>query len=244
MYGPVEHESARAGFAAVRDSDRYVVHIGISAGSMTSKNCNDLLCMFRNMGGFDYFAMLHADVAAEDGWLQTMIERMEAFGLDVIHAPCALKNEKGYTTTCVSYDDNPWHPNRRITTTELQQLPETFDIDTLKECYDSDATRMVINTGCMVVKNGPWFEKFPAFTMWDHIVKHNGDWFACSVSEDYVFGHWLADNGIRTGATKVATRHYGRGEYATSKVWGFDRDMEFDVAVEELKGWNVATVPA
>ncbi len=226
-YGPTEPEADNAARNAVREDSSIIVHDAQFRQSMTSNNCNNLFCTCLTRGGYDYFAMQHADVAPAHGWCDTLVEQLELHDYDVIHAPVRFKNETGITSTAVGYGVSVWAPVRRITTAELKELPQTFDIDVLKKVYDPAAERILLNTGCMVCRLGDWAYDFPGFTMWDRIVRQNGKWCAITVSEDYVFGHWCADNGVRVGATKVTTGHVGRKIYSTDDVCGPETDEQY-----------------
>lgn len=227
-YSHYEPESDYAAKCSVGRDSQLEVHSAGFRSSMSAKNQNDHLCTCMNLGGYDYFGMLHADVAPDEGWADILIDELEKHDLDIIHAPARFKNETGITSTAIGYSSNIWMPVRRITTTELQDLPQTFDINVLREVYDAGAERLLFNTGCMVFKIGPWLGKFPGFTMYDRIVIYEGKWCAVTVSEDYVFAHWCANQGLRAGATKVTTGHFGRKQWRTDEVCGPARDAEFD----------------
>lgn len=222
-----EPESDYAAKCAVSEDSPITVHSACFRQSMTCSNCNKLLCHCMSAGNYDYFAMLHSDVAPAEGWADALVGELEKHNLDVIHAPCAFKGKEWLTSTAIGYSADMYSAPRRITMTELQSLPQTFDVETIREVYDAGAERILCNTGCMVWKLGDWVHDFPGFTMMDSIEKHGGKWRAVTVSEDYVFAHWCADNGVRVGATKVETKHFGRQGYSTADAWGPARDEEY-----------------
>lgn len=80
---------------------------------------------------FDYWCLLHGDVEPSDGFIHTMIEELEAHGLNAIHAAVAIKDNRGITSTAIGPISRKWTMSRKITTTELRQLPDTF---TINEC--------------------------------------------------------------------------------------------------------------
>lgn len=222
-----EIESYQGARAALRDDDMIEAHAAFFAHGMTCKNMNDLWCECRNRRVYHYFAMQHADVAPDNGWLGVLIEEMETHNLDFIHAPCAFGNGRGITSTGIGYSDDIWAPVRRITTSERLSMPGTWDLGRVKAEYDGAADRILPNTGCAVWKIGEWFDEF-RFTMIDRIVKHGGKLCAQSVSEDYVWGHWAHERGLRVGFTnRVATSHYKRVPYSTKDAWGAPRDEEY-----------------
>lgn len=221
-----EPESDYAAKCGVADDSPIIVHTAAVRQSMTCSNCNKLLSHCMTERKYDYFAMLHSDVAPAEGWVDTLVRELEQNGLDVIHAPCAYKGKDWLTSTGVVYSTDMWSAPRRITTTELKRLPQTFDLDTLRRVYDPHAERLLINTGCMVALTDALAD-FPGFTMLDRIIKSESGWTAQTVSEDYVFSHWCAENGLRVGGTKVATTHFSRIGYSTADAWGPERDEEF-----------------
>ncbi len=236
-YGPYEPESDIAANHAVGDNSAITVHACCFRLSMTCKNMNDHFAKCMNLGGYDYFALLHADNAPPDGWAEQLVDAMELYNYDVIHAPYAVKNKKGMTTTAIGFSGNIWGTVRRISTTERKELPRIFDIEVLrKELDEPDAERMLFGTGVMVIKIGDWLNDFPAFTMSDRIVKHEGQWYPQCVSEDYMFSHWCANNGVRAGALNLDVGHWGRWNYSTADAWGESRDEDYFRDAVNLRG--------
>jgi hypothetical protein len=242
-YGSIEMESADAVEKALGEDSPHELAIVRLSSSLLANCFNTLLatCLESNREdsaagrtGFRYFAMLHADVAPEPNWLDVLIAELEQYGLDVIHAPCAMKNGKGHTSTAIAYSDDAWEPVRRLTTTELAELWPTFTIRTLREQLDPSAWALLPNTGCMLWRLGPWVDNFPGFEIRDRQVFASSPghsephWQAWTVSEDWNFGFWAAANDVRVGATtKVRTKHIGRTAFKTGVVWGEKRDEMF-----------------
>ncbi len=222
-----EPESADAARNAVLANSSIVVHEAEFRQSMTCNNFNQLLCSCLNRRGYDYFAMLHADVTARKGWAQTLVRQMELYDFDVIHAPVPYKNETGKSSTAVATSDYIWATPRKIMMAELQSLPDVFGVDTLREVFEPRAKFLLPNTGCMVWRLGDWVKEFRGFRMIDDLVQQGGQWIAPTMSEDYVFGHWCAQNGVRVGASKVRTGHVGRKIYWSDEVWGSETDEQY-----------------
>lgn len=234
-YGAIELEAVDAIDKALDDDGRYEITAMRLSSSLLAHCFNSLLATCLDAGGFDYFVLLHADVAPSDNWLGVMIQELTAHDLDVIHAPCALKNGKGLTSTAIAWTPNRWWPVRRITCRELQRLPETFTTEALRAEFDPNTYALLPNTGCLLLKIGPWVDEFPGFTIDDRLVKvpaPGGDsnrprWQAQVMSEDWNFGFWCAEHGVRVGATrKVATRHVGRVPFLTDVAWGSEESDE------------------
>jgi hypothetical protein len=236
-YGMIEFEAADAVEDALADDLRHEVR-SIRMSSSLLANCfNTLLVTCLNAGGFDYFALLHSDVSPSRGWLDTMIAEMGCYNLNVLHAPCALKTMNGTTSTAVAYSDDPWSAVRRLTVRELAKLWPTFTAGILREQLDPAIKHLLPNTGCMLIKIGPWLDAFPGFEIEDRIVEvrptdRHADVLKTNaqvISEDWNFGFWCAANGVNVGGTtKVRTDHIGRFPFTTKNLeWGRDRDETY-----------------
>lgn len=202
---------------------------------LIARSFNMCLADCRNEGNYDYFGLLHSDVAADPGWVDTLMEEMDKSGADIIHAVAAIKNMHGLTSTALAYSDDEWAPVRKITTSELQTLPETFDIDALRECYDSEAVRLLPNTGCLLMRCGEWFDSFPGFAVLDRMIFDGDKWQAQTVPEDWNLGHWAARNGVKVVGTRVVvTEHWGRAPYPSNQAWGMEVDPYYERWRKEL----------
>lgn len=204
------------------------VHNWSDENNMTCKNFNAALALCLNQGSYQYFGILHGDVAPAPGFIDQMIHSLDSHHLDVTHCPCRFKNDNGKVMTGLGRLGHCWGPNRLLTTAELARLPQTFDANTLSNLWNMPDRILLPNTGCMLWKLGPWVEKFPGFTMMDRIRKLSTGWrVAESVSEDFWFGFWAAENGVKVGGTKHATGHWGRQEFRTDDVCGEETDVGY-----------------
>lgn len=211
--------------------------VRVHESCLVARGFNTCLALCLQEGGFDYFALLHSDLAPVSGWVDVMLGEMNRIGADVIHASAAIKNTVGRTSTAVAYSDDEWDPVRQITTTELQQLPMTFDAETLRECYDPEILRLLPNTGCILMRVGDWLDEFPGFEVRDRLIWRDGKRMAATVPEDWNFGHWADRNGLKVAGTRaVATDHYGRAAYPSTQAWGAPVDEDW------LKTRELATV--
>lgn len=234
---------------------KYLVDGRFSRGSALCRGINTpWSTMCNSQPAYDYFAILHSDAEPEGHWLDIEIGEMEKHGFDAIHAFSAIKDSFGLTSTAYGRLDDPWAPVRRITTTEIEQLPETFGIADLERVLgrfgfgESDLC-MLCNTATIVIKvnkrtiEGPgpfainrrtkrelrdWPRCFPGFTVFDRIVEDDPEFMVAeSVSEDWWFGRWAAQNGLKVGCTsKVRINHYGRAAYSTDHAWGIHKRDE------------------
>lgn len=189
----------------------------------------------------DYFCLLHADVVPCDGFLDIGIESIERYGFAAVHASCAIKDGNGDTSTAIAFSDDLWAPIRRITTTELHQLPDTFSLFDIRRELDPTAFALLPNTGCLLIKIEPWLWEFPGFAILDRIVTGpTGKRQAEVLSEDWHFGFWARANGIRIGGSrKITTRHIGPAPFTTEHPWGRKRDEEyFELIRQSRGGWS------
>jgi hypothetical protein len=184
--------------------------------------------------GVEYFAMLHADVTPGPGWLAKLWAAMHDEGLDVVHAPVAIKDHRGLTSTAFATTDDVWDDKRRITTTELQKLPDAFTIDDIAERIDESATILLPNTGVLLVRCGDWFADWEGFHMLDRVGTVRGERQSQVVPEDWLFGYEAAALGLTVGGCKVPTIHYGGTTFTTATPWGEPVDQQYHKAREPV----------
>jgi hypothetical protein len=172
----------------------------------------------------DFFAMLHSDLLPHGPWLDTLVEELEKHQLDLIHAVSPIKDSRGVTSTALGNPDD-FGEVRRITLTELEQLPDTFQVDDVvelmgaKDCPSPPV--LLCNTGCMLIRIGDWVSEFPGFSIHDRIDWVNGMAIARMAPEDWRLGRWMADHGLRVGGTKkVRLDHFTRGAFSNQGTWG------------------------
>lgn len=193
------------------------VSIEYMMGSLLAFNCNRLFCNFLK-GGYNYFALLHSDIKCSDGWLDTMIA--ELGDADIIHAVCAIKDNRGLTSTAIGSVEERFSQVRKLTVGEVLQLPHRFlleDVQKLPGRRPGGTECLLPNTGCIVMKRGAWCDKFPGFSITDQIVAGQAQ---CE-PEDWAFGRWAAKNGLKVvGTRSVRTEHYGRYAFTVDQPWG------------------------
>jgi hypothetical protein len=213
------------------------VHGASGENNMTCKNFNAHLAICMNAGGYDYWCLMHGDVAPADGFIDAMLDSLESTDLDVTHCPCRYKNDTGLVMTALGRPGKVWGPNRQLTLKELAKLPKTFDAQDLCNLWDMPDRILLPNTGCMMWKLGDWVEKFPGFKMIDEFGRdqRTGQWIARSVSEDYWFGFWAHENGVKVGGTKHPVGHWGRKEYSTDEICGQETDEQYLEVMEAVR---------
>lgn len=223
--GMIVPASADAAMAANEDLDAELMICRVSS-SLLVHSFNQAVAVAQERG-VEYYAMLHADIAPASGWLTKLLAAMNDNDLDVVHAPVAIKDYRGLTSTAFATSDDVWSETRRITVTELQSLPEVFTIADVAEHIDESATILLPNTGVLLVRCGEWFAEWEGFHMLDRVATVHGKRRSQVVSEDWLFGFDAAAMGLKVGACKIPTIHYGYSQFTTAKPWGKPTDEQY-----------------
>lgn len=214
----------------------------IHGGSLLSNNMNQLYVMAlngREKYNFKWFAMLHADMEPGNHWLDVLIDEAEEHGADMMTAVVPIKDERGVTSTGIAHPKHNLAPYLRLTQHQVNhsEFPDTFDLDACVDALarlpeglcipDAPRTRLLVNTGAMVVRlDRPWSEKL-VFSTAEHIIKVRGKFVAKVESEDWRFGKLLADLGGKVMATrKLEIRHHGTGHFDSMLSWGNPIDKD------------------
>jgi hypothetical protein len=164
-----------------------------------------------------HFAMLHADIAAAPGWLNTLMAEMEATDADIVSAVVPIKSVDGTTSTAISSDD-PFRVTRRLTMHEVMQLPETFDAEA---CGYPHRT-ILANTGCWLARFDRTWNEAVHFEIKDKIVLDAAGQYVPKVCpEDWNFSRMVWNLGGKIVATrKVKVRHVGASAFTNDHAWG------------------------
>jgi len=190
--------------------------------SLPTSAFNALLCEALNANeagdGVTHFAMLHADLAVDGFWLDTLMDVMEERDADLVSAVNAIKDARRLTSSGVALPAYAWKPLRRFTMYELVRWPMTFDAAQIG--YEGFV--LLHNTGCWLADlRRPVFHEADErgelrafFTVNDRIVRKNGKWAAEVEPEDWFFSRRLFDLGAKTIVTRrVLTCHFGMEEH-------------------------------
>lgn len=229
--------SARA--LAATPSQKYTRWITDAGNSILTLTFNTLLAQalnYRDRQGATHFAMLHNDVVpVEPNWVDVLMEEMEKHDLDMISAVVPIKNEKGLTSTATDHMGYPWGV-RRLTMTEIMELPETFTAADVK--HREDGACLLLNTGCWLMRiTEPWMAGL-CFRQTDRIVwcmSENG-WAAQSQSEDWDFSRQMAARGCRLGATRKVKLFHQCPQFHNESAWGTEQvDEDFLKAERETE---------
>lgn len=218
-YGKQTAAAGRSLWRASADMSR--VFVSYQSGSLLACNFNALwvtaLNLVRSGTPVDYFAMLHDDIGAEDGWLDALIQQLEEHRLDVLGVAVPIKNHKGLTSLAVAHESgDPWRIKQRLTLHEVLQLPEVIT--------DSDVGgQLLINTGCWVCRFDPSWVSNVYFTINDRICFDTKQQrYVHQVEpEDWFFSRLLHEQGLKVGATrKVRVVHEGPTTWNNYQDWG------------------------
>lgn len=225
-FGNVTAASASAFWNASRNPELRINRIH-RQGSLLCRNFNSLWCTALNCSlcdePIDYFAMLHSDMGVELGWLDTLIDELEANELDVIGVSAPIKDPRGLTSIALDSGD-PWHPLARLSMQEIYRLPITFTAE-------DTGHPVLMNTGCWVAKFNYEWAKEIHFEIRDRKVfdEDRQLWIAEVRPEDWEFSRRCNDLGLRIGVTrKVACAHRGETDFVNSHPWGSEAfDSEY-----------------
>lgn len=215
-------QAVTAAFLGHAPLDRVYYQEGV--GSSTTFRFNQLWCDAlnkRRSHRITHFLMLHTDIAPlAFTWVEDLLREMARVKADVLSVVIPFKDDSGLTSTAVSGGNpDPFHPVRRITMTEAENL--------LRPTFTDD--KLLINTGMMLVDfTKPWVEQVH-FEFKDEIRQApDGTFYPVGVSEDYNFSRQLIALGVPRHVTNVVKAiHQGSYEYPNFGKWGtMKRDEE------------------
>jgi len=223
-YGKQSPRAGRSLWRACRDMNR--VHVEQECSSLLAHNFNKLWCAALNRvhsgEPVDYFAMLHDDIGLADGWLDALIDELEANQLDVLGVVSPIKDTRGLTSIALHREGDDWRPACRLSMHDIFELPPTFTSEDLGK-------PLLLNTGCWVCKfDIAWATKV-WFTVNDRIGFNTvtNQYEALNESEDWFFSRLAHEMKLKIGATrKLWLAHDGAMVYTNTRPWG---NNAFDV---------------
>ena len=131
------------------------VALGESQGASHERNSNgswyDALNR-RDQGEITHYAMIHADVCPEPGWLDKLWAIMQEQNVALVSAVIPFRDFSGLTSTGIDNMADKFCP-RRLTMKEVHRLPESFQYkDVLAAGIAKDPnSRLILNTGLMLL---------------------------------------------------------------------------------------------
>lgn len=173
----------------------------------------------RKQHNLTHFAMIHDDIAPETGWLDVLLDEMDATGADLVSAVVPMKSAMGLTSTALDNTGDEWNP-QRLTLKEIHNLPETFD--------SKDAGGpLLLNTGCWVCRlDRPWVNNV-VFRQQDQIRLVDGQYEAHQIPEDWDFSRQVSRQGGKLVGTRKVRLYHERPEWTNTKPWGqWSTDVE------------------
>jgi hypothetical protein len=125
--------AAARGFYAYA-SRRHEVGADDPNGTVLPLNCNTLWAEALNRHereGTEWFAMLHSDVAAEPGWLDTLVDEANRLSADVLSVVVPIKDRRGSTSTAIAHPQDDCRTFCRLTLSQVKHpaFPVTFDLE-------------------------------------------------------------------------------------------------------------------
>jgi len=196
-------------------------------------NFNVLLCEALNLaeqGEITHWAMLHADVNPEDGWLDVLVDEAERTQSSFASVVCPLKNSTGVTSSGIGDPTDNWRPWRRFTMSEVQALPETFTA--------ADAGYpgwpLLHNNGCCLfdLRDRRFFTVDaenvlkPAWIFPKRVIRNaEGRFVLQGESEDWYMSRMLWEMGVPSALTrKIRLEHIGLSRFPNDSAWGQSHD--------------------
>lgn len=216
--GRLDFFTAKALFETPSKSARYILQAG--QFSLLNLNCNRLWCEALNLRErfpkLKWFAMLHSDIIPEPYWLDKLIRLAEENNAIMMSAVIPIKDDSGATSTALDNPIDGWMMYRILMDDfRFKDLPKTFDIAAACKALNVQTPqRLLLNTGCMVVRiDQPWAEDI-IFKSEERIVKTNAGkakdiFVAHSDSEDWNFSRQVANHGKTMATLEVKADHIG-----------------------------------
>lgn len=214
---------------------RHDVAVEPSGLSLLARNFNINWIKAFN-GGFDYFVMLHADVAPipeSECWVDRLVAVCARYKAAVVSEVLPIKSPEGTTSTGLITDATNPFSLRRLTTTEFGTLPDGFicreDLCDVFGVFQDVAGPLLINTGlmCIDLRAFDWAGlEFPGFGIDDEIFWNRiGAPQAYTQPEDWKLSFWLFEQGLPYYALKsVPALHCGFKPYHNREAFGLPTD--------------------
>lgn len=227
-YGQIHARAARSLWGTASIGEHRCLP-GALCGSLLPHTFNIIWHSSLELGrreGAKYFCMLHADVAAQPGWVDLLVEEIEDLRADVVSVVIPIKDGKGLTSTAIDDPEDEFTPYRRLTMREVMELPETFSAGDLGH----GDRALLVNTGCWIADLGrAWCDDVNFELKTEVRRRPDGTSMPCCAPEDWNFSRFLHRRGAAVYATrKVSVSHHGGDDgYPNDRGWGQWRHDEF-----------------
>jgi len=181
---------------------------------------------------FDYFVMLHADMAVpleNQGWLDEFIELFEGTkGCELLSVTAAIKKDGLYELNAAVDTPTSFDP-RRITHLESARLPKVFNYKDVQELMGVPVDNLLVNTGLWIARPSAKWAKSIHFAIkaWTDWTTRPGTGVVHVEPEDWGLSRQLANLGFREGVyatTAIETLHRGTKSWSNQlspeeKAW-------------------------
>jgi hypothetical protein len=178
-----------------------------------------------------HFAMLHSDVQPQGQWMDTLLDDLFRYDLDMVSVPCAIKDDRGVASCGIGDPADPWIPHRRWTMKELQELPEIITAE--NGGYPQANRYLLHNNACFALdlRRPCWTKtddkgvllathQFPSRT-WKETKDGRVGWSCRGESEDWYFSRTAWEAGAKTALTRrVRMTHFGTTAFSNWMPWG------------------------
>ncbi len=227
-YGNCTINYAQSFYGASKRRDLLTVVAGLQPNSSLLPTAfNECLARALTMRDDDkvtHMAMLHSDIAAGIGWLDTLWAEMWDHDAMFMGTNIAIKAKGGRTSTGIGTRGDRWKVHRCLYLDALDKLPETFG----PEHVCTGAEVLLANTGCWLTDlRHPFWDHFvelnssglSGFNIKSRITKMktpdgNAEYGVETRSEDWEMSHEMAAFGARYMITKrVKAWHEGGGRW-------------------------------
>lgn len=195
--------------------------------SLLAQCFNGLWCQALNSQAegkqIDYFAMQHSDVEPCDGWLDMLIDEMEAKDLDILGVAIPIKDNRGITSIAIGEPGDNWRVKCRLSLREIHSLPVTFTSEDV-------GGQLLLNTGLWVCRFNPEWNTKVHFEINDRIVyDQNRKCYMAQVEpEDWFFSRLLHELGLKVGCTRlIPLNHRGNAVFTNAVAYGEPYDTQY-----------------
>jgi hypothetical protein len=242
------HMGAMQAFAELATRRSVAVCRKMEKGSVLTSIFNKLWAsaLMNIPKGVTHFVMLHADVQPSPWWLDTLMSVMEQQKCDLVSVVMPIKNNKGLTSVGTGHASDPWD-YRRLTMTEVLNLPETFGLQDIPAELTKGRDVLLVNTGCWLADlRRPWWRELDSegnlrfcFTIRDRIrPTPSGELAVEFAPEDWNFSRLCHEVGAKVLATRrVGAIHWGEQGWPNDAAFGdLKTDSESDDYFSLMKG--------
>lgn len=213
-----------------RPTSRHPMIIRTNDFSLLPNNFNTLWCEALNgykHGDCRYFVMLHADIIPQPEWVDDLLDLIKLHDADIVSTIVPIKNSIGLTSTAIGDPHDPWKLVKRLTMSEVYDMPETFSAADI----GFPNNPLLVNTGCWICDlSKPWTRevndhgesKFAFNIHSRNLLNSEGLFYVDHARpEDWNMSRHVWNCGGKVLATrKVKVTHFGNAGFTNAQPWG------------------------